>query len=196
MELYVFLLLGGIALISGMLVVFQRSPLYSALFLILTFLAMAGLFLLQGAEFIALVQVLVNAGAVMVLFLFVIMLLNLDREKREWLKGHRRQKFYGFLLVVLLAPLIGLGISTPLLYSGPQLGAGGSFSLQMAEKVSNTRAVASLLFTEYILPFEITSVLLLTAMVGVVYLARRGKKPARSGDKIERRAMDEAERVK
>jgi NADH-quinone oxidoreductase subunit J len=68
-----------------------------------------------------------------------------------------------------------LGISTTLMYSGSQLGAKGNYSLQVAEKVSNTKAVASLLFTDYILPFEITSILLLVAMVGVVYLARRTK---------------------
>lgn len=173
MELFLFLVVGGIALMASILVVFQRNPRTSALFLILTFLAMAGLYLVLGAEFIALVQVLVNAGAVMVLFLFVIMLLNQDRERLEWLKGHRKQKFWGAVLVVLAAPLIGLGISTPLLYGQRQLGPPGAYSPQVAEQVGNTKAVASLLFTDYLLPFEITSILLLVAIVGVVYLSRR-----------------------
>jgi NADH-quinone oxidoreductase subunit J len=177
MELLLFIVIGGITLISSLFVVFQRSPLYSALFLILTFLSMAGLYLLLGAEFIAIIQIIVYAGAVMVLFLFVIMLLNLDKEKREDVTGHRMQKFFGSAIVVIIIPLIGLGVSTALLYSGPQLGAKGNFSPQIAEKLSNTKAVASLLFTDYILPFEITSVLLLVAMIGVVYLARRGKNP-------------------
>ncbi len=185
MELFLFVILGGLALISGILVVFQRNPLYSALFLILTFLAMAGLYLVLGAEFIALVQVLVNAGAVMVLFLLVIMLINPEKEKVEAWKGHRRQKFYGFLLVAFLAPLIGLGISTPLLYDAPQFGARGNYSPQMAEKARNTVDVASLLFTKYVLPFEITSVLLLVAIVGVVYLARHRKNSTPAGEGIE-----------
>jgi len=175
MELFLFLILGGMALISAILVVFQKNPLYSALFLILTFLSLAGLYLVQGAEFIALVQVLVNAGAVMVLFLLVIMLINPEKERIEAWKGHRKQKFYGVLLVALLAPLIGLGISTSLLYEAPQLGVRGTYSPQVAEKMDNTAAIASLLFTDYLLPFEITSVLLLTAIVGVVHLARRDR---------------------
>ena len=183
MELFLFIVIGGITLISSVLVVFQRSPLYSALFLILTFLSMAGLYLVLGAEFVALIQVIVYAGAVMVLFLFVIMLLNLDREKIDWLTGHSKQKLFGFAMVAVLVPLIGLGISTTLFYSNSQLGAKGTYSPQMGEKVSNTASVASLLFTEYILPFEITSVLLLIAMVGVVYLARRTKNPKPSEEK-------------
>ena len=183
MELFLFIVIGGITIISSLFVVFQRSPLYSALFLILTFLSMAGLYLVLGAEFIALIQVIVYAGAVMVLFLFVIMLLNLDKEKREWISGHRIQKFLGSAIVVALVPLIGLGISTTLLYAPPQLGTPGTYSPQIAEKTSNTTSVASLLFTDYILPFEITSILLLVAMVGVVYLARRIKNPTPSGEK-------------
>jgi len=195
MELFLFIVIGGISLIASILVVFQRNPRTSALFLILAFLAMAGLYLMLGAEFIALVQVLVNAGAVMVLFLFVIMLLNQDQEKIEWLKGHRRQKFYGFVLVVLLAPLIGLGISTSLLYGNSQLGAQGTYSPQVAEKVSNTGAVASLLFTDYILPFEITSILLLVAIIGVVYLARRSKNQDLPEKKLKVTNFSRTERV-
>jgi len=175
MELFLFIITGGITLVSSLCVVFQKNPLYSALFLILTFLSMAGLYLLLGAEFIAIIQVIVYAGAVMVLFLFVIMLLNLDREKQEGSTTHRIQKYFGFAIVVIIVPLIGLGVSTALLYRGPQLGAKGNFGPQIAEKVSNTKAVAALLFTDYLLPFEITSILLLAAMIGVVYLARRTK---------------------
>jgi len=181
MELSLFIVIGGITLISGLLVVFQKNPLYSALFLILTFLAMAGLYLLLAAEFIAIIQVIVYAGAVMVLFLFVIMLMNLDRERYAEAAGHRIQKFFGLAMVVIIVPLIGLGISTALLYSGSQLGAKGGQGLPAAQNASNAKAVASLLFTDYLLPFEITSVLLLAAMIGVVYLARREAKPDNAG---------------
>ncbi len=189
MELFLFLVIGGIALLASILVVFQRNPRTSALFLILVFLAMAGLYLVLGAEFIALIQVLVNAGAVMVLFLFVIMLLNQDQERLEWLKGHRKQKFWGMVLVVVTAPLIGLGVSTSLLYDHRQLGPPGAYSPQVADQVSNTKAVASLLFTDYLLPFEITSILLLVAIVGVVYLTRRASSrdlPGRKRNRHER----------
>ena len=89
MELFLFILIGGITLLASLFVVFQKSPLYSALFLILTFLSMAGLYLMLGAEFVAIIQIIVYAGAVMVLFLFVIMLLNLDKETHEHVAGER-----------------------------------------------------------------------------------------------------------
>lgn len=183
MELFLFIIMGGIALISSFFVIFHKSPLHSALFLILAFLSFAALYLVLGAEFVALIQVIVYAGAVMVLFLFVIMLLNLDTEKRDWLTKQIPQKILGFAIVVILAPLIGLGISTPLLYSKSQLGVQGMPGPQVGEQVSNTISVAALLFTDYLLPFELISVLLLVAMVGVVYLARRIKKTAPSGEK-------------
>jgi NADH-quinone oxidoreductase subunit J len=175
MELSLFIIIGGITLASSLCVVFQRNTLYSALFLILTFLSMAGLYLLLRAEFIAIIQVIVYAGAIMVLFLFVIMLLNLDKEKREGTTSHGVQKFLGAAIVIIVIPLIGMGVSTALLYGGPQLGQKGTFTPQVAAGISNTKAVASLLFTDYILPFEITSILLLAAMIGVVYLTRRDK---------------------
>jgi NADH-quinone oxidoreductase subunit J len=81
-------------------------------------------------------------------------------------------------------PLVGLGISTPLFYGKSQLGVQGLSHPQAGEQVSNTVSVAALLFTDYLLPFEITSVLLLVAMVGVVYLARRVHKKPPSGEKI------------
>ena len=184
MELLLFIIFGGITLLSSLFVIFQRSPLHSALFLILTFLSMAALYLMLGAEFVALIQVIVYAGAVMVLFLFVIMLLNLDAEKREWMTKQVPQKFLGFAMVIVLVPLVGLGISTPLFYGKSQLGVQGLSSPQVGQQASNTVSVATLLFTDYLLPFEITSVLLLVAMVGVVYLARRIKKTPPSGEKI------------
>src|SRR5512136_814326 len=127
MELLLFIIFGGITLISSLFVIFQRSPIHSALFLILTFLSMAALYLVLGAEFVALIQVIVYAGAVIVLFLFVIMLLNLDNEKREWLTKQTKQKFVGIVIVAAMVPLIGLGISTSLLYSKSQLGAQGTY---------------------------------------------------------------------
>ncbi len=104
MELFLFIVIGGITLISSFLVVFQKSPLYSALFLILTFLSMAGLYLMLGAEFVAIIQVIVYAGAVMVLFLFVIMLLNLDKERQSGCE--EITKIFVFIVVAALVPVI------------------------------------------------------------------------------------------
>jgi NADH-quinone oxidoreductase subunit J len=176
MELFLFIVVAGITLISGFLVVFQRNSFYSALFLILAFISMAGLYLMLGAEFIALIQILVYAGAIMVLFLFVIMFLNLDKEKREWITTQKKQKYFCVIVVAILVAVMITGISASLFYSNSQSGAPGGFGPKTAAQTNNTTAISSLLFTDYILPFEMTSILLLVAMAGVVYLSKRSKK--------------------
>ncbi len=178
MELFLFVVVAGITLLSSFLVVFQRNSFYSALFLILTFIAMAGLYLMLGAEFIALIQILVYAGAIMVLFLFVIMFLNLDKEKREWITTQKKQKYFSFVVVAILVATIITGISASLFYSHVQAGPQGGFASKTTTQSNNTAAISSLLFTDYLLPFEITSILLLVAMTGVVYLSKRSKKKA------------------
>ena len=160
---YIFALL---TLVCGFLVVanpFSRNPVTSAMFLVLTIVSLAGLFVLLNAFFLAAVQILVYAGAVMVLFLFVIMLLDLKEEERRKIKIlgviGALIAVGGFLLIFLksaaLSPLNA--DSTPLL-SG------------------NTADLGRLLFTQYLLPFEIVSVLLLVAVVGVVLLSKKGLK--------------------
>jgi NADH-quinone oxidoreductase subunit J len=135
-----FFILGAVALISGVLVVFQTHPLRSALWLIVNFFAVAGIYLLAHAEFIAAIQVIVYAGAVMVLFLFVIMLLNLREPE-----------------------------ATP---KQPRLGQKLLAAKPMVSGLGNTESIARSLFTDYLLPFEVTSVLLLVAIVGAVVLAK------------------------
>jgi NADH-quinone oxidoreductase subunit J len=176
MEMILFFILGGMTLASSLCVVLQRNPVYSALFLIHTFLCIAGLYLLLGAEFIAVIQVILYAGAVMMLFLYVIMLMNIGKEVAEYIAGERMRRALNIVGVLTLVSIVGLGISTTLFYQGAQLAPRAGNLPQAAEKISNTKAIAYLLFTDYILPFEITSVLLLAAMVGVVYLARRIRK--------------------
>ncbi len=158
-----FFILAGAALISGVLVVFQHHPLRSALWLIVNFFAVAGIYLLAHAEFIAAIQVLVYAGAIMVLFLFVIMLLNLREPETPAPLPRYGMKFLGISLAA------GTGLLLVYAFSKMALPAA-----KMAPKtgLGNTETVARLLFTDYLLPFEVTSVLLLVAIVGAVILAK------------------------
>jgi NADH-quinone oxidoreductase subunit J len=158
-----FYILAFAALVCGFLVIanpFSRSPVTSAMFLVLTIIALAGLFVLLHAYFLAAVQVLVYAGAVMVLFLFVIMFLDLRSEERRKIK--------------ILAAIGGLGSSAAilLLFLYHLLHA----PIEVADSPSvegGTLALGKLLFTQYVLPFELVSVLLLVAMVGVVLLSKK-----------------------
>jgi|UniRef100_A0A7C3SK82 NADH-quinone oxidoreductase subunit J len=159
---YLFFALAGIALISGVLVVFQTHPLRSALWLIVNFFAVAGIYLLAQAEFIAAIQIIVYAGAIMVLFLFVIMLLNLRQPEEEALRPRLGQKLASITLTGLVAFVLAYGFSQAKVPLGQAAPPG----------LGNTESVASLLFTDYLLPFEVTSVLLLVAIVGAVVLAK------------------------
>jgi NADH-quinone oxidoreductase subunit J len=159
-----FFILAGAALISGVLVVFQTHPLRSALWLIVNFFAVAGIYLLAHAEFIAAIQVLVYAGAIMVLFLFVIMLLNLRHPEDRAPQPQYGMKILGISLAV------GTGLLLVFAFSRMKLPAAKMAAT--AAGVGNTESIARLLFTDYLLPFEITSVLLLVAIVGAVVLAK------------------------
>jgi NADH-quinone oxidoreductase subunit J len=161
-----FYLFAALTLLCGFLVVanpFSRNPVTSAMFLVLTIVSLAGLFVLLHAFFLAAVQVLIYAGAVMVLFLFVIMLLDLKEETRR--------KFSKFSVATGLLSVGALGALTvhTLLASGVAQGP--------APHVEGaTKPLGTLLFTQYLLPFEIVSVLLLVAMVGVILLSKKDLK--------------------
>jgi len=190
MELIIFVALALLTMGAALLVIIQRNPVYSALFLVLTFFAQAGLFVLLRAPFIAAIQVIINAGAVMVLFLFVIMLLDVKREAVVWLPRDRIQLILGialalaFLLemVSILFPAAGSG--SPPLNPGPLVGPrtkgpGAPLPLQGVEAIGNTQGIGRLLFTDFLFPFEVTSVILLVAIVGAMVLAKRrfGERP-------------------
>ena len=145
---------------------FSRNPVTSAMFLVLTIVSLAGLFVLLHAYFLAAVQVLVYAGAVMVLFLFVIMLLDLKAEERRKVRG------FGKLLVVL-GPACAAAILVLFLRS---LSGAPLNPVPAAKLDGSTILLGKLLFTQYLLPFEIVSVLLLVAMVGVVLLSKKDLK--------------------
>ncbi len=167
METVLFVVLAIFAVVTAFLVIVQRNPVASAIFLILTFFSLAGIYLLLHAEFIAAIQVLVYAGAIMVLFLFVIMLLNLEKETRI-VTRNRLLKGVGILLGVALLVQIGAMFQKVLLE-----GTKGGYSPEKVASLGNTQVVAQLLFTDFLLPFEITSVLLLVAIIGAILLAKR-----------------------
>ncbi len=152
------------AIFSALMVVWQRSAVISALFLVLNLGSVAILFLTLGGEFLAAVQVLVYAGAIMVLFLFVIMLLNPAPLKERFASGPVVTGLTFALGVLFVASLMRGVMSLA--------GAGGAMA-SVGEGYGSTRSVGELLFTAYLYPLELAGVLLLVAMVGAVVLARR-----------------------
>ena len=163
MQDLLFYIFAALAVIFGFLVVanpFSRNPVTSAMFLVLTMGALAGLFVLLHAFFIAAVQILVYAGAVMVLFLFVIMLLDLKEEQR------RKFNTFGIAAGIIAVFGIGATLIKAIWFSG--IGANKMPALE-----GGTATLGKELFTNYLLPFEIVSVLLLVAMVGVILLSKK-----------------------
>ena len=169
-----FYVFGAVAVLASVLVIAQRNPIYSVLLLIASFGALSGLYVLLDAPFVAVIQIIVYAGAIMVLFLFVVMLLNAPHEDTEQdlerdARAHARivaplgARNAGAVLAIVLLVELGWALTK----NGGESGAfpGGS--------VSSVAAIGRLLFTDYAFPFEVTSVLILVAMVGAVVLARR-----------------------
>jgi NADH-quinone oxidoreductase subunit J len=154
----------GLTLLFGFLCVanpLSRNPVTSAMFLVLTIISMAGLFVLLHAFFLAAVQILVYAGAVMVLFLFVIMLLDLKEEDRR--KLNKTAVGFGSLAVLGLA-----GVLVRAMLAAKPVIAAGSKPVE-----GSTKELGRILFESYLLPFEILSILLLVAMVGVILLSKK-----------------------
>ena len=169
MEALVFYLFAGIALGAAVMVVTMRNPMYSAISLLTCFLSVAGLFFLRHAEFVGIVQVFVYGGGIMVLFLFTIMLVNLQnlRETALFLRQSR-----------LAALLVGaMAVAFIILFMGLEFGAAfaqpDAFRAVEGEVIGNTEAIALTLYRDYLLPFEIASVFLLVAMIGAVILGRK-----------------------
>jgi NADH-quinone oxidoreductase subunit J len=159
-----FYLFGLIAVASALLFVTRKSPVAAALWLVNTMFALAALYVMLDAQFVGAIQVLVYAGAIMVVFLFVVMLLNLGTGDLPDFRSNRIRLGAGVVAVAMLAELLVL--------------SRGSLPRIEANTVAEANViapVAELLFTEHLLAFEITSVLLLVAVVGAVVLAKRGK---------------------
>ena len=163
---WLFGVLSFLAILFALMVVFSRNPVHSVLYLVLTFFAIAGHYILLNAQFLAVVHIVVYAGAIMVLFLFVIMLLNLNHETEPMKNNLLRAAAvlaFGTLLITLVGALKGASLPAV---------ARGDVSIGMIERLGKT------LFGEFLLPFEISSLLLLGAMVGAVLLGKKEIKSA------------------
>jgi NADH-quinone oxidoreductase subunit J len=168
---FFFYMLSGLAILGGVLVITRRNAVHSALALILTLLSVAGLYLMLYAPFVAGVQIILYAGGIMVLFLFVIMLVNIDKSKRE-------EQFNKIWVIGLLSAL-GLGA----LFVGVFVKSAQSKTDVFAqllrrpliafEDTSNTQAIGQLLYQNYMFAFEIASLLLLVAIIGAVVMAKK-----------------------
>ncbi len=165
MILYAFYFLSFLAVLSAIMVVFSRNPVYSVLYLVITFFCVACHYLLLNAQFLAAVHIIVYAGAIMVLFLYVIMLLNLNQKD----EAHKRNLFKfaavitaGLLMVVIVGSLRGAEAT--------------HISFESSHDTGLVKNLGQLLFNEFLLPFEIVSILLLAAMVGSVMLGKFHRK--------------------
>jgi len=166
MELVLFVILGAIAIAAALGVIIARKPIYSALSLLVNFCSLAGLYLLLNAQFLAAVQVIVYAGAIVVLFLFATMLLGGGRESSKF--KVQSSKFLAIVLAFVLLVEVGY-----VLVSGTLTGTQGSDTPEAIARIGNVQAIGQLLFTDYLLPFELAAVLLLIGIVGAVVLAKK-----------------------
>jgi len=160
-QLAIFFILAVIAVLGALSLIFQRHPIHSALSLIVVMVALAGLYLLMGADFVAAVQIIVYGGAIMVLFIFVIMLLNAGIEERTDVS-----KLAGIAGIPLAVALLGFLAAAVARSSESAQGSG-----QMA--LASTKEISTMLFREFVYPFELTSFLILVAILGALVLAQR-----------------------
>jgi NADH-quinone oxidoreductase subunit J len=160
-EMVVFIILAILAVAAGVGVIAQRSAVRSALFLLVNFCCLAGIYILLNAQFVALVQVAIYAGAIVVLFLFVVMLLGLERSE-ETPDLRRTQWIAGVLLGILF--LAGIVWALIPMEAG---------SVQVLTRADNVRQIGTVLLTDLAIPFELTAVILLVAIIGAVVLAKK-----------------------
>jgi NADH-quinone oxidoreductase subunit J len=164
MNFIIFIVTAAVAVAAAILVIMQRNPIASVMYLVVTFVAQAVLFIQLQAAFVAMLQVIVYAGAIMVLFLFVIMLLNLRREDfGKDIKLRFRPLAFAFAIVLLIETIVVINASLM-----PQQPAA-----DLTAAFGSVKAVGQELFTTYLYPFELTSVLLVVAILGAVVMAKR-----------------------
>lgn len=160
-----FAYLAGAIIALSILVISTRNPVHSVLFMLLMFFHIAGLYLTLNAEFLAAIQVMVYAGAILVLFLFVVLLLNLKEELTVERFVGRWPLGLAAAAAIFFVTILSLGSFVP----GPE----GSFSPELIEAETNTKVLGRVLFTDYLYPFEIVSVVLLVALIGAIVLAKK-----------------------
>jgi len=163
MEQLFFYGLAIVAIISATVTIVARNAMYSVLSLVVTFFAMAGLYLLLSAEFVAIVHIIVYAGAIMVLFLFVVMMLNLNNVN-SFVSNSPASKYLAGLAGLAMAGILGYAvIASPL----------PPAATNAAAEIGSVKVLGKMLFNEYLLPFELISVLLIATMVGVIVLTKK-----------------------
>jgi NADH-quinone oxidoreductase subunit J len=190
LQAIMFYLFAIVAVASGVMVVSARNPVHSVLFLILAFFNSAGLFVLLGAEFLAMILVIVYVGAVAVLFLFVVMMLNIDFE--ELRSGFMRYlpigALVGFILLAELILVFGTWVIAPSL-------TGLLAAPLPAPAITNTRALGDLLYTRYVFAFQVAGLILLVAMIGAIVLTLRQRVGVRRQRISEQLSRTRAEAV-
>ena len=159
------IILGGLTIGSALMVIISKHPVRSVLYLVLTFFMISANYILMNAQFIAIVNIIVYAGAIMVLFLFVLMLLNLSRENEP----------KSSIMVKLSAVIAGGTLFTVFIAALKDGVAVAATTATNADSIGLVESLGRLLFTKYVLPFEMSSVLFIAAMVGAVLLAKREK---------------------
>lgn len=160
-----FLILAALSVFSAVMVITRKNPVNSALFLIMNFIVLAGIYLTLHAQFVAIMQIVVYAGAIMVLVIFVIMLLNLQNE-RDLSEPFGMRMYVNIAIAVLVLTLVIEAIGVP----------GASSMVQQspsAAGIGTVEHIGSILYTRFLYPFELTSILLLAAMIGAILLAKR-----------------------
>ena len=189
-----FYLFAAIAVASGFMVIAARNPVHSVLFLILTFFNAAGLFVLMGAEFVAMILVIVYVGAVAVLFLFVVMMLDINfvELRQGFLQYLPVGGLIGFILLVELLLVLGGWASLP------HTAAAGGVPIPPLDKVTNTHALGHVLYTKYVYLFQGSGLILLVAMIGAIVLTLRHRPGVRRQDIAVQthRRRDEAVEIK
>jgi NADH-quinone oxidoreductase subunit J len=191
-QVFAFYLFASIVVISGALTILSRNPVHSVLWLILAFFNAAGLMLLTGAEFIAMLLVIVYVGAVAVLFLFVVMMLDIDFS--ELRAGFARYGVFGLLVAMVLA---GEMIIATGAWSAGALELGQRTAVT-PDNVPNIQAMGAVLYSQYLYVFEAAGLVLLVAMIGAIVLThreRQGIRPQNISDQVKRRPQDAVRNV-
>lgn len=159
-----FYVLSGLTVLSALLMVFSKSAVHSILYLIITFFCISGHYILLNAQFLAIVNIIVYAGAIMVLFLFVVMLMNLNHEKKSFGKATK-------LLAASLVCILFVALTVGILTGQP---AAANQGVQLFEgEIGLINNLGQLLYSEYVLPFELSSILFISAMIGAVILSKK-----------------------
>ena len=165
MTLYLFYFLSFLAILCGLMVILEKNPIHSVLYLVITFFAIAGHYILLNAQFLAAVHIIVYAGAIMVLFLFVLMLLNLNKES----ESHKSN-------IVKATAVIASGLLLIILVGALKETSTLPASITSSSDIGLVKNLGKVLFNQFLLPFETASLLFLAAMVGAVLLGKRDLK--------------------